>query len=232
MTESDKSEFVTLIQGVYAYHRAPLSPATIGIWWRGCACWTMEQVVKAIDVLTADPEAGKFVPKIGDITRVLEGTHTDRSMLAWGNCLDAMRSIGAYTDVIFDDPATHAAIEDMGGWPKLCRTPINDLGYVQTAFCKSHKAYVARGRFDYPRMVSGERDPDTVYEKYGLPIPKPALVGDPKRCAMVYDGGKSTGKTAITFASLGALTALALPPRAAGNDDAIDATPRQVGRGS
>lgn len=232
MIDSEKSAFAELIAGVYAYHRAPISPAVIGVFWNGCKHWSLEQVRHAIDMLTRDAEAGKFPPKIGDMTRVLEGTHTDRSILAWGRTLEAMRSIGAYTDVIFDDPATHAAIEDVGGWPKLCRTSINDLGYVQTAFCKAHKAYVGRGTFDYPLLVSGERDADSVYEKYGVPIPTPALVGDPKLCALVYEGGKPNGKTPITFASFGALAALALPHRQPGNDDVSDAMPHRVGGAS
>ena len=49
----------------------------------------------------------------------LDGTVTDRAALAWGKVLEAMSSVGAYSDVVFDDPAIHAAIEDCGGWVKI-----------------------------------------------------------------------------------------------------------------
>lgn len=218
MQPNEKKPFGALIAGVYAYHRVSITPEVIEVFWRACQRWSLEQVTKAVNVLTADPEAGRFPPKIGDITRVLEGTHTDRSMIAWGKVLEAMSSIGAYSDVIFDDPAIHASVLDMGNWPKLCRTPTAELGYVQTAFCKAHRAYTGRGTFDYPRLLSGERDPDSAYEAKGLPAPKPALVGDPRGCSAVYERGGATGKTAITFKSLGALAAL-LPPRPSDQDD-------------
>lgn len=228
MQDHEKPAFGELIAGVYAYHRTPISAAVINVFWNGCRRWSMEQVRYAIDALTMDADAGKFPPKIGDMTRVLEGTHTDRSMIAWGKTLVAMRSVGAYTDVIFDDPATHAAIDDAGGWPKLCRTPMDELGYVQAAFCKAHKAYVGRGQFEYPRVLGGERSPDGEWEAKGLPPPQPALIGDPKLCALVYEGGGAAGKTKVSFQSLGALAALALPNRAT----AQDAHYRQIGSAS
>lgn len=208
MKNSDRAAFAQLISGVMAYHRQPMSDQLMEVWWRGCQRWEFEQVATAIDALTADPEAGKFPPKIGDITRVLEGTHTDRSMLAWGKVLESMRSIGAYQDVVFDDPAIHAAVEDMGGWSKLCRSELSELGYVQTAFCKAHKAYVGRGTFEYPRKLLGDRGgsgSDHDYAKRGLPPPTPVLIGDTAKCKRVYDAGGTSGKVAMTFKNVAAL---------------------------
>ena len=188
----------------------------------------MEQVTKAFDSLTADPEAGKFLPKIGDITRVLEGTHTDRSMIAWGKVLEAISAVGAYQDVIFDDAAIHAAVQDAGGWPKVCRGEINELGYLQTSFCKAHKAYTGRGKFDYPRLLSGDRNSDDNWTARGLPPPTPVLIGDPILCKAVYEGGGATGKTAIAFKGGLALAALVAPRGEAGQDVPF----RQIGRAS
>lgn len=205
MLASDKKPFGLLIAGVYAYHRQPCSEALIGMYWRGCQRWDYGQVQEAIDRLTRDAEAGKFPPKIGDLTRALEGTHTDRAQLAWGKALDAMSRVGGYRDVVFDDPAIHACIEDLGGWPKVCRTETKELGYLQHRFCESHRAYTGRGSFDYPRRLAGDRSPDSEYEKKGLPLPEAALIGDQARCAAVYRGGGSAGKTAITHQSFASL---------------------------
>lgn len=199
MLATDKKDFALLIAGVYAYHRQPCSDALIGMYWRGCQHWDFEQVQKAVDQLTRDAEAGKFPPKIGDLTRALEGTHTDRAQLAWGKALAAMGSVGAYTDVVFDDPAIHATIEDLGGWPKVCRTDTKELNYLQHRFCESHKAYTGRGTFEYPRRLAGDRSPDSEFERKGLPPPKHALVGDAQRCLQVYEGGNAAGKTAIAY---------------------------------
>ena len=235
MIDTEKEQFFTLLQGVFAYHRQALSKALAEIYWRGCSRWRMEQVTKAFDSLTADPEAGKFLPKIGDLTRVLEGTHTDRSMIAWGKVFEAMSAVGAYQDVVFDDAAIHASVQDAGGWPKVCRSETNELGYVQTAFCKSHRAYVGRGTFDYPRMLSGDGGPDQAqrYAAKGLPPPLPVFVGDPTECAKVLAGGNAAGKTRITFTPGAALAhaAIGIPhrPVAEQHDDFIDAPVKRTG---
>lgn len=208
MELSDKKEFALLFAGVMAYHRQPCSDALIGMYWRGCQQWDMEQVKKAVDQLTRDAEAGKFPPKIGDITRVLEGTHTDRSQIAWGKVLGAMSAVGAYSDVVFDDPAIHAVIEDLGGWPKICRGETAELSYLQHQFCSSHKAYTGRGKFDYQRRLLGDRSPDAAYTQRGIPLPKPAIVGDCAKAAQVYAGGSAAAKTRITLGMDVSLVAL------------------------
>jgi hypothetical protein len=141
--------------------------------------------------------------------RQLAGTATDRAMLAWGKVMNAMQSAGAYTDVVFDDPAIHAAVEDLGGWPKVCRGELKDLSYLQHRFTEAHRAYTGRGQFDYPRLLSGDRDPDSAYQKHGLPIPKPAVIGDKARARLVYLNGSVGGKTAVEF-NAGSLALAAL----------------------
>lgn len=212
MQESDRKEFAELIAGVFAYHRAQVSPAIIGMYWRGCQRWSIEQVRKALDELTMDAEAGKFVPKIGDLTRALEGTKTDRAQLAWGRVLEAAASIGAYTDVVFDDPAIHATVEDLGGWTKICRSETKELGYLQHRFCESYRAYAGRDSFGYPAVLGGDRSPDAMYTKRGLPAPKPRLIGDPHRAQRVMQlGGDS--KSAIGAGPAAALAAQEITQR-------------------
>jgi len=199
MQASDRKAFALLIAGIYAYHRQPCSDALISMYWRGCQRWEYDQIAQAIDRLTYDAEAGKFPPKIGDLTRILEGTATDRAALAWGKVHEAMGAVGAYQDVAFDDPAIHAVIEDLGGWPKLCRTDLKELGFVQHRFTEAHRAYTGRGTFAYPRRLMGDRTPDSEYQKKGLPPPLPVLVGDPVAAQKVFERGSAAGKTAITF---------------------------------
>lgn len=199
--ESDRKDFADLIAGVYAYHGKTVSPAVIAMYWRGCQRWSLEQVRKAIDRLTMDAEAGRFVPKIGDITRVLDGTSTDRAQLAWGRVLEAASSVGAYTDVAFDDPAIHATVEDLGGWVKVCRTDTKDLGYLQHRFCESYRAYAGRGQFGYPAVLNGDRSPDAMYIKRGLQPPRPRLIGNPAQAQLVIANGGGS-KSAIGTGSV------------------------------
>jgi len=111
----------------------------------------------------------------------LGGTKTDRSLREWGRVHEAMSSIGAYSDVDFGDSATHATIRDMGGWPKLCRTELKDLSYLQHRFCELYKANDGQV-IDVPALM-GDRSPDEVFKKKGLQPPKPKLIagGNPSK---------------------------------------------------
>ena len=199
MHPNDKPAFVSLVTDALAYYRQPVSEFTLMVWMQACQNFSMEQVRKAMTAHATDPDRGQFPPKVADIVRHLGGTTTDRAQLAWGKALNAAGSVGAYTDVVFDDPAIHAAIEDMGGWPKFCRSESKDLSYLQHRFCECHKAYTGRGEFQYPRALMGDRSSDAMFAKRGLPPPKPALVGDPKHAKLVYESGGVGHKTMITF---------------------------------
>ncbi len=205
MQANDKPDFKNLITDVMAFYRQDVSPFALSVWWQACQKFELEQVRKALSGYAMDPDRGQFAPKPADLVRQLEGTATDRSMIAWGKCLGAMERIGGYTDVVFDDPAIHAVVEDLGGWPKVCRTELKDLGYLQHRFCEAHRAYSAKGQFDYPRQLMGDRSPDEMFIRKGLPPPRPALIGNTERARLVFEGGQSGGKTRIAFAVLDAV---------------------------
>lgn len=204
-------DFRSLLSNAMAFYGKDLSNFALDVWWQACQGYDLEQVAKAMTAHATDPERGQFAPKPADVVRALAGTATDRSLLAWGKTHEAMSSVGAYTDVVFDDPAIHAVVEDLGGWPKLCRADLKELGYLQHRFCEAHRAYTQRGEFAYPRRLMGDRSPDHEYKRFGRPVPKPAIVGDKAKAALVYQGGSAAGKTAIGSMSLDQLAQLAAP---------------------
>lgn len=207
MKANDKPALYAMVSDVLGYYGKPVSEFTLSVWWQACQPFTLEQVSKALTAHATDAERGQFAPKVADMVRILAGTTTDRAALAWGKTLEAIGAVGAYQDVVFDDPAIHAAVEDCGGWPKVCRTETKELSYLQHRFCESHKAYTARGKFDYPRRLAGDRSPDSEYERKGIPLPTPALVGDMEKAQAVWERG-GNGKTAITYAPMKVVAAL------------------------
>ena len=215
MHQNQMADFAALLTDVMAYYGKHTSDFMLQVWWTACQRFDYEQVATALQRHATDPDRGQFAPKVADIIRVLDGTTTDRAALAWGKVLAAMSDVGAGTDVVFDDPAIHAAVEDLGGWPKVCRTELKELSFLQHRFQESHRAYTGRGQFDYPRRLAGDRSPDHDYERRGLPLPAPAVVGDQKRAALVYQNGGGTGKSSISFVSLKTLgnVLLAAPAR-------------------
>jgi len=202
MNQSDKQAFGKMVTDVLAYYSKDASDFTLNVWWTACQSFEMEEVGKALTAHATDAERGVYAPKVADMVRVLSGTTTDRAMLAWGKVLEALSSVGAYSDVVFDDPAIHAAIEDCGGWVKTCRSDIAELSYLQHRFCQSHKAYTGRGKFEYQRRLMGDRGSDDDFRKIGLKPPKPAVVGNIELARIVYSGGQVGGKTAIAFTAI------------------------------
>jgi len=204
MKPNEKPKFFSVLSDVMSYYKQDTSEFMMGIFWDACKDIDFESVCKALNSHVKDAEKGQFAPKVADIVRLLQGTQTDRASLAWGKVLGAMGSVGAYQDVVFDDPAIHAAIVDCGGWQKVCRGEMSELSYLQHRFCQAHKAYTQRGTFDYPKMLGGDRSPDAEYLKYGRALPKPAIVGDPEQAAKVMANGGAGGPQ-ISFNSLDSL---------------------------
>lgn len=205
MQASDRQNFDNLLCDAMAFYGQEVGRFAATVWWQACQGFSFDQVAKAFTRHATDADRGQFPPKPADIIRQLSGTTADKAMLAWGKAFDAASRVGAYTDVVFDDPAIHAAIEDMGGWPKFCRTETAELSYLQHRFAESYKAYTGREVFDFPRRLVGDRSPDEVYQKRGLPAPKPAVIGDVEKARQVYRVGSKTGRTAVSFHALQAI---------------------------
>lgn len=176
MQQADIERFQALLSDAMAFYGKDVSTFALDVWWQACSGFSMEQVRKALSAHAMDPERGAFPPKPADIVRVLQGTHQDRSLVAWGRVMDAMRSQGAYVSVDFGDPATHCAIEDMGGWPQLCRSELNSLGYMQKRFCDAHRAYSNRGEAvrDVPYLVGVH---ESINRAAGKNVAQPVRIG-------------------------------------------------------
>ncbi|MGV1045540.1 DUF6475 domain-containing protein [Limnohabitans sp.] len=195
-TTDDLSDFLA---DALSYWRVDLSWFSLSVWQQACEPFTLEQVRKAFTAHATDPQRGMFPPKVADIVRALQGTHGDRSLIAWGKTLEAMSRVGAWRDVVFDDPVIHAVVQDLGGWVKLCRMPSKDIGYVQHRFCQTYQAYASVGHLDYPAVLAGDCSPGGEYHRYGLPEPEVVHIGKRAQAALVLAGG-SASKAPSLFA--------------------------------
>ena len=202
MIDSDKKQFMQVLSGVHAFYNRDLSDFAFGVWWRACETYDIGAVIKAFDAHLTDPKSGQFLPKPADIVRALQGTHEDRSMVAWGQSLDAVSRVGAYRSVIFDDPVIHAVITDMGGWPQFCRAGFDELPFIQKRFCDAYRAYSAKKDFRYPPRLCGETEIFNVAKGYPLERGDTVLIGDQDRARMVLEGGSEMRSPMLPMADL------------------------------
>jgi len=177
----------TTLAGVYDYYGKEMTEFTLDVWMRAMKGRDPEEVEKAITGHIQDPAAGQFLPKVADVIKRLDGTHADRSLIAWGKVLDAAQRVGAYQSVCFDESAIHAAITDMGGWAQLCRAKTEELPFVQRRFCDAYKAYAARGVVSFPAVLAGEHQ--ITNAATGRRSAPPVLIGNPEKARQVLHSG-------------------------------------------
>lgn len=155
MKQSDFPEFAGLISDVMAFYKQDVSEFAMSVWWQACINFDLEQVRKALTAHAMDPDRGQFSPKPADIVRALQGTHTDRALLAWNKAYKAISQVGAYQTVDLGDPIAHAVIQSMGGWPKFCQSQVDELPFLQKRFCDFYRTFNTRGVEDAPAQLAG-----------------------------------------------------------------------------
>ena len=198
MNAADQKKLADVLGGVHDFYGKELSKFAVTVWLQACEMFDVEQVTKALSAHLMDAERGQFMPKPADIVRQLEGTRTDRSLIAWGKVLDAMQRVGAYQSVVFDDGAIHGAISDMGGWAAICRSETDELPFTQKRFCDLHRAYSARPDMPYPARLVGDHELHNAPRGYS--VAPPMLIGDAQRAQAVERLGSVGPKTSIMAA--------------------------------
>jgi hypothetical protein len=196
MKAQDKAGFKDLMTGALAFYKQDVSTFSLSVWWQACEPFSLEQVTKAFTAHAIDAERGRFPPMPADIVKHLQGTQTDRGLMAWGKVLEGIQRVGAYQSVGFDDPAIHAAVEDLGGWGAVCRGTMAELPHLQRRFTESHRAYAGRQGFAFPAYLIGEHEASN--RTAGRRQAPPVLIGDPAKAAEVVRLGRSGERNTIT----------------------------------
>ncbi|MFO0467569.1 MAG: DUF6475 domain-containing protein [bacterium] len=209
MTDDDKRQFWTLLNGVHDFYRIEMTQFAGRVWWAACRSYSLEQVTTAFDRHLTDPKSGQYMPKPADIVRQLQGTHEDRALVAWGKVLHAIQRVGGHTSVAFDDGIVHAAVEDLGGWVKVCGTTYDELPFLQRRFCDAYRTYSANGcPLGFPARLAGQAE--AANGRFGIDgRESTVLIGDPERAQAVMDKGTSGSRARLT--TLREAIAAALP---------------------
>lgn len=200
----DKREFATIMEATMAVYGREVTKPVMQLYWSALVEYDMAAVRRAFGAWIKNPDAGQFPPKPADIIRMIDGATGDRAMVVWSKVDKAIRMVGHYQSVAFDDPVIHRVIDEMGGWRKLASIPSNkDLEFAGLEFVKRYRAYaLAGGVSEYPAYLIGESE--AVNGKNGLRGHDPVqLIGDKDRAADVVRLGSSCPTLRITQARSG-----------------------------
>jgi hypothetical protein len=188
MEQIDELKFVTILTGLADYYGKELSEGTIALYWQGLQQYDLKAVERAMWEHTQNPDNGQFMPKIADITRCLQGRTQDQAFMAWTKVDSAIKRVGTYQDVAFDDPIIHRVIMDMGGWIWLGHQTEEEWPFIAKRFESAYRGYRMRGETpDYPPVLTGIANAHNQQE--GFATAPPTLIGDQGKAQMVLSGG-------------------------------------------
>jgi hypothetical protein len=190
MQVDDFQKFHDGIAGVMGFYGKSVSRFALDVWWTALKSYELPAIVDAFNRHLANPDAGQFAPKPADIIRMLQGSTQDSALRAWAKVDRAVRSIGTYCDVVFDDALIHRVIQDMGGWIGLGTKSEGEWPFVAKEFENRYRGF--RSRNEHPPYAPVLIGIATAHnEPKGFESGKPVLIGTRELAERVLREGAS-----------------------------------------
>jgi hypothetical protein len=190
MIDKHREPFFALIAGVYAFYDKSFSEFAGAVWWEAMKPFDLPAVKDALNRHCINPDVGQFMPKPADVVRMLQGSTQDAGLVAWAMVDKAVRQIGTYRSVVFDDPLTHRIVSDMGGWVALGMKTEEEWPFVRNEFVNRYRGYRGRSEVpEYPPVLIGISQ--SANSREGFAAEPPMLIGDQARAMQVMQLGSA-----------------------------------------
>jgi hypothetical protein len=194
MQASDQPEFLRLMASLGSLYGKPMDKPLVEMYWGALQRFELSEVKQALQAHIHHPDTGKYMPKPSEVVCQLQGTGQTQSLQAWSKVSEAIRGVGGYESVVFDDAVIHAVIRDMGGWIRLCQVLNSELPFRGRDFEARYAGYVGHPPAEYPRQLIG-----MLAHQNGLPEPSMdtlVCIGDKQKALAVYAQGQTTARQA------------------------------------
>lgn len=196
MQTEEFQKFHDGINGVMSFYGKSVSSFALDVWWTALKGYDLAAVVGAFNRHLANPDSGQFAPKPADIIKMLQGSTQDSALRAWAKVDQAVRRVGPYQDVVFDDPIIHRVIQDMGGWIGMGSKGEDEWPFVAKEFENRYRGF--RQRSEIPEYISKLIGIASAHnEQKGFKTDAPILIGNEQAAMKVLNGG--TDKPSIGF---------------------------------
>ena len=190
MNPQDSGKFATLIGNVYAFYRQDHSEFAINVWWQAMKPYDFSAVADALNRHCVNPDSGQFMPKPADVVKMLGGSTQDSALSAWSKVDRAVRQVGTYETVVFDDPIVHRVLHDMGGWIQLGTKTEDEWPFLRNEFVNRYRGYRMRNETpEYPKTLIGMAEAQNNQD--GHKSQPPVMIGDAEAPKRVLVGGSS-----------------------------------------
>lgn len=207
MQQCDFDQFSQLLNATADLYGKTMSGMAISLWWNALSQYDLNAVRGGLSRHMQSPDSGQFMPKPADVIRMIGGTTQDGALQAWAKVDAAVRSVGTYQTVAFDDPIIHAVVDDMGGWVALGTKTEHEWPFVAKEFENRYRGYRNRGGADeYPRTLIGIAEAQN--SQNGIPSQPPVLIGDTGLAKQVLLGGSDCRRIGVQQLSEQELSAI------------------------
>lgn len=198
MREHEKADFAIMMTAVAELYSKKMSSASLSIYWAALERFSLVDIRRAITQHVNNADVGQFMPKPADIVRYLEGDSQTHALQAWSKVESAIRHIGSYDSIAFDDPIIHRVIADMGGWIKVCSISIKEMPFCSQEFIKRYQGYLHRKPAKYPKYLVGGLEHGNQTNSYdGIVNTVPVLIGDERLAMAVLKEGSDSSAIPI-----------------------------------
>lgn len=201
MNDADREEFQEVWTGAYSLYRQSVSESMLELCFAALQRYSIADVSRGLTAHIRNPDTGQYAPKPADVIKHIGGSSQSAAGEAWAKVDYAIRCIGNYRSVVFDDPKIHAAIERLGGWTKMALTENKEYPFLQNHFLKLYQGFTVQPPTTYPRKLLGtcehQNSLSSTFDR-GRAKGEPALIGNPEKARLVYQGGGEQGVAQIS----------------------------------
>lgn len=200
MNQKDFEKFREGIEGVHSFYGKEVSAFALDVWWNALRAYDLPAVIDSFNRHLMNPDSGQWLPKPADIVKMFGGRTQDRALMAWSKVDRAVRSVGNYESVAFDDPLIHRVLQEMGGWIGMGQKTEDDWPFVAKEFENRYRGYAMRSETpDYPPVLIGIAQAHN--EQKGHKSDRPRLIGNAEQAELVMAGGSNVNLIGFSRAS-------------------------------
>lgn len=202
MRDEDRLEFAEAWTSAMDLYGREVSDMAIELAFHALEPLSIQEVQAGLTAHVRNPDTGQFPPKPADVIRNVHGSSQSAAMEAWAKVDKAIRSVGQYRDVVFDDWKIHAAVEQLGGWIETAQTSADEYPFLRNRFVKLYEGFTVQPPKRYPYKLLGIASRDNAHGSFerGRPAEQVAVIGDRSKAREVYRLGKQESGAPIHHA--------------------------------
>lgn len=178
MIKSDMKRFCFLMAALGEAFSQEASPQKVEIYYQALSDLDIVTIEKSVWQVINTRATASF-PKVAEIREALRVDAEDTAILALDKFERAVREIGPYESVIFDDPVIHRVVDSFdGGWTGLCNMTGEEWIWAKKDWLKLYKALATDTKRRTPVKLIGLIEHENSVNGHFDNIPKPKIVGD------------------------------------------------------